>query len=167
MATTVMNIRMDSELKKQFEAFCADMGLSVTGTKGILSERFTDGLPDDPVRICRTPYPAEYGVPFELFPVQETRTVPGAVPMDDFVRTVPGIPHTQFFIGANHFAAWDLIRAIEEDRLPVSNIYNARKTLEMIYGIYASHLKAGARVEFPLRNREHPLESEPGEESSR
>ena len=30
MATTVMNIRMDSELKKQFEAFCADMGLSVT-----------------------------------------------------------------------------------------------------------------------------------------
>ena len=66
--------------------------------------------------------------------------------MDDFVRTVPGIPHTQFFIGANHFAAWDLIRAIEEDRLPVSNIYNARKTLEMIYGIYASHLKAGARV---------------------
>ena len=144
-----------------------NMGLSVTGTKGILSERFTDGLPDDPVRICRTPYPAEYGVPFELFPVQETRTVPGAVPMDDFVRTVPGIPHTQFFIGANHFAAWDLIRAIEEDRLPVSNIYNARRTLEMIYGIYASHLKAGARVEFPLRNRKHPLESEPGEESSR
>ena len=37
----------------------------------------------------------------------------------------------------------------------------------MIYGIYASHLKAGARVEFPLRNRKHPLESEPGEESSR
>ena len=30
MANTNINIRMDSELKKQFEAFCADIGMSMT-----------------------------------------------------------------------------------------------------------------------------------------
>lgn len=30
MAQTNVNIRMDAELKKQFEAFCADIGMSMT-----------------------------------------------------------------------------------------------------------------------------------------
>ena len=30
MAQTSVNIRMDAELKRQFEAFCADMGMSMT-----------------------------------------------------------------------------------------------------------------------------------------
>ena len=30
MAQTNINIRMDTELKKQFEAFCADVGMSMT-----------------------------------------------------------------------------------------------------------------------------------------
>lgn len=30
MAQTNINIRMDSELKKQFEAFCSDIGMSMT-----------------------------------------------------------------------------------------------------------------------------------------
>ena len=29
MANTNINIRMDADLKRQFEAFCADMGLSL------------------------------------------------------------------------------------------------------------------------------------------
>jgi len=48
------------------------------------------------------------------------------------------------------------MRAIDEDRQPVSNVYNARLALEMIYGIYASHLSRGV-VEFPLTDRTHPL----------
>ena len=32
--------------------------------------------------------------------------------------------------------------------------------LEMIYGIYASHRKDGARVTFPLNSRKHPLSGE-------
>lgn len=28
--TTIVNIRMDSELKKQFKLFCADMGMTMT-----------------------------------------------------------------------------------------------------------------------------------------
>lgn len=30
MSQTNVNIRMDSELKKQFEAFCSDVGMSMT-----------------------------------------------------------------------------------------------------------------------------------------
>jgi len=30
MAQTSINIRMDAELKKQFEAFCTDVGMSMT-----------------------------------------------------------------------------------------------------------------------------------------
>ena len=30
MAQTNINIRMDADLKKQFEAFCEDMGMSMT-----------------------------------------------------------------------------------------------------------------------------------------
>jgi DNA-damage-inducible protein J len=30
VANTSINIRMDADLKKQFEAFCADMGMSMT-----------------------------------------------------------------------------------------------------------------------------------------
>lgn len=30
MAQTSVNIRMDADLKRQFEAFCSDMGMSMT-----------------------------------------------------------------------------------------------------------------------------------------
>ena len=30
MANTSINIRMDADLKRQFEAFCADMGMTMT-----------------------------------------------------------------------------------------------------------------------------------------
>ena len=34
MANTSINIRMDAELKRQFEAFCADMGFRTGNTFG-------------------------------------------------------------------------------------------------------------------------------------
>lgn len=61
------------------------------------------------------------------------------------------------FLESNRYAAWDLICSIEENRLPISNIYNARTVVEMIYGIYASHL-SGRVMHFPLSNRKFPLE---------
>ncbi|MBO5959691.1 MAG: hypothetical protein J6Q65_06175, partial [Lentisphaeria bacterium] len=137
------------------------MALSIRGTDGILTERFTDILPDFPVLYANTRYPAELGAVFEEFPAPETRIIPGEDPSYlEFVKTVPGVCHTDFMIRGYHYAAWDLMCALDEHRQPVSNIYNARKTLEMIYGIYASHLKDGARVTFPLQNRKHPLAGE-------
>jgi predicted dehydrogenase len=50
----------------------------------------------------------------------------------------------------------DLIDAIEKDRAPLDSIHDGRAALEMILGVYASHL-AERLVELPLKNRRHPL----------
>ena len=39
MANTNINIRMDADLKRQFEAFCADMGMTMTTASMFLRVR--------------------------------------------------------------------------------------------------------------------------------
>ena len=39
MATTNVNIRMDSELKKQFSTFCEDMGMNMTTAFNIFAKK--------------------------------------------------------------------------------------------------------------------------------
>ena len=50
MATSNINIRMDSELKRQFEAFCSDMGMSMTTAFNIFAKKTV----------------REYRIPFEI-----------------------------------------------------------------------------------------------------
>ena len=50
MANTNINIRMDSNLKRQFEAFCADMGMSMTTAFNIFAKKAV----------------REYRIPFEI-----------------------------------------------------------------------------------------------------
>lgn len=50
MASTNVNIRMDSDLKKQFEAFCSDMGMSMTTAFNIFAKKAV----------------REYRIPFEI-----------------------------------------------------------------------------------------------------
>lgn len=60
MASTNINIRMDSNLKNQFEAFCADMGMSMTTAFNIFAKKAV----------------REYRIPFEIgaeIPNKETR----------------------------------------------------------------------------------------------
>ena len=59
--------------------------------------------------------------------------------------------------GGNRAAVLDLIEAIEQDRQPKSNVYDARAATEMIIGVFESH-RLGKPVKFPLANRRHPLE---------
>ncbi len=47
--------------------------------------------------------------------------------------------------------------AIEEDREPECSAYEARATIEMIAGVFASHL-AGKPVTLPLKERGNPLQ---------
>jgi hypothetical protein len=59
---------------------------------------------------------------------------------------------------ASHFVAGrDLIRAIRENRQPLCSAADGRQTVEMITAVFASHIKGGARVAFPLKERENPL----------
>lgn len=50
MANTNVNIRMDADLKRQFEAFCADMGMTMTTAFNIFAKKAV----------------REYRIPFEI-----------------------------------------------------------------------------------------------------
>jgi predicted dehydrogenase len=52
----------------------------------------------------------------------------------------------------------DLLEAIEQKRDPVCSARDGRWTVEMVLSLYQSQ-KSGARVEFPLKDRRHPLET--------
>ncbi len=56
----------------------------------------------------------------------------------------------------NLAAVKDLIEAVEKDRLPLANLHAARTGLEMIVGVFESHLQ-NKPVGFPLANRQDPL----------
>lgn len=56
----------------------------------------------------------------------------------------------------NVAAVKDLIQAIEQSRQPLANVYEARKTVEMIAAVFESH-RLGRAVDIPLHNRENPL----------
>jgi predicted dehydrogenase len=59
--------------------------------------------------------------------------------------------------GGNILACLDLLAAIEDDRLPECNVYEARMTVEMIAAVFESH-RVGGPVTLPLNNRRNPLE---------
>lgn len=50
----------------------------------------------------------------------------------------------------------DLMEAVEKDRQPKGSIYDGRAALEMILAVYESQ-RLRAAVDFPLKNRRHPL----------
>ena len=55
MAQTNVNIRMDAELKRQFEAFCADVGMSMTTAFCVFAKKA--------VRENRIPFEIDRDVP--------------------------------------------------------------------------------------------------------
>jgi predicted dehydrogenase len=59
-------------------------------------------------------------------------------------------------VAGNVAACRDLISAIEEDRLPECNQFEARTTVEMIAGVFESQ-RVGGPVQIPLKNRKNPL----------
>lgn len=56
----------------------------------------------------------------------------------------------------NVLAVEDLIESLATDRQPKANMYEARKTVEMIASVFESH-RLGRAVEIPLENRKNPL----------
>ena len=56
----------------------------------------------------------------------------------------------------NVAACVDLLAAIQEDRLPECNMFEARTTVEMIAGVFESH-RQSVPVTIPLKQRKNPL----------
>ncbi len=130
------------------------MGIAVTGTEGTLTLRFDDRN-DAVLKISRMSSPPDADALYEEVEVVDKHSIPGAEPLDYSLRKKYA-PPASIFLTSNRNAVWDLMGAIDKDRLPVSNMYNARLVLEMIYGIYASQVNR-KMIEFPLTDRNHPL----------
>ncbi|MBN1829951.1 MAG: Gfo/Idh/MocA family oxidoreductase [Deltaproteobacteria bacterium] len=128
------------------------MGITVVGTTGTLSVRY-DHKRD--LRLSRSKLPMEDEAHYEVIPLKEDRILPPDIEPIDYENYGHGTGN-YYFGDNNRFAALDLMSAIDEDRQPVSSIYDAKVALEMIYGVYASSLARKA-VTFPLEDRKHPL----------
>ncbi len=133
------------------------MGICVIGSKGMLSHRFSDSdRAPQPLRFSNAPAAPAHESISETIALHEDRVIPNAQPLDYSLLGTEDIPPGPIFIEAGRYGVWDLMQSIQEDRQPIANIYDARVALEMIYGVYASHL-AKTPIYFPLTDRRHPL----------
>ena len=76
MASTNINIRMDTDLKMQFEAFCADMGMTMTTAFNVFAKKAV----------------REYRIPFEI-----SGEVPNAVTREAIEDVENGIGMSRAF----------------------------------------------------------------------
>ena len=131
------------------------LGITVCGSKGILTIRYTGNRE---LRICRDfPVPIEDHSDFQIVPLPEEPSIPGAVPLNYAelgIRT--DLYYHLYFAENNRRAAWNLLQAIEGKETLTAGIESALVSLEMITGAYQSALKH-APVTFPLQDRRHPL----------
>lgn len=117
-------------------------GLRIFGTKGVLELHDTGYLPDVRFLSDSSWSPGRTGKKW---------TPISSAGLDKPEPIKDGGLHA-----GNVAAVKDLIAAIEEDRRPVSNIYEARIATEMIVAVFESH-RVGGPVTFPLTNRKNPL----------
>jgi predicted dehydrogenase len=112
-------------------------GLDIFGSKGIVSIRQD---PNPRVSLLREPSwtPLENGAAWEALPDAPT------VEMKN--------PELERYASILD----DLLASIGTDRLPRVSLQDGRASLEMIQAVYEAHIRS-ARVEFPLKERTHPL----------
>jgi predicted dehydrogenase len=121
----------------------AGFGLQLIGTKGIIDFRIDSTpiahlVPGNPFQPAKDPRP--------WIPI--TTAGPGAPEPIATLKTDV----------SNHLLPGrDLIAAIRENRQPLCSAADARQTIEMITAVFASHIKGGASVSFPLAQKENPL----------
>lgn len=139
------------ESRKNLASCGLRMGVTVAGTEGMLAVRYDDKRE---LRLCRSSLPPEDDTRFETVGLPPEPEIPGAEPLDP-----AKIGFMPYFAVNNRRAAWDLLRAVEENREPAASARDAQMVLEMIQGAYASQLAGGRAMAIPLTQRKHPLEA--------
>lgn len=124
------------------------MGITLVGSEATLAVRYDQ---ERLLRVRRSNRPGEEGGEYEVIPTPPPPDPPGAAPL----YATQGM--AGYFAQGNRNAALDLMAAIEEGREPLASGRDARWSLEMIHGVYASHLARRA-IDLPLTDRSHPLE---------
>lgn len=119
------------------------LGLQIFGTKGIMSASHNSHK----VHMYGAPFwRPDISAPVRDVPAKIIEALP-----EDQRRTL-----RDFRRVANAEIVRDVLQAREEGRQSVSSGHDGRWAMEMIHGVYESHLQ-GRRVELPLTNRENPL----------
>ena len=134
------------------------LGITVCGSKGILTIRYTGNRA---LRICRDfPVPMEDRSDFQEVPLPEEPEIPGSVKLEyEKLGINPKVYYHLYFAENNRRAAWNLLQSIEGKETLTAGIDSALVSLEMITGAYQSALKH-TPVSFPLQDRRHPLAKE-------
>lgn len=120
----------------------ANFGIQLIGNKGLIDCRidvhpFAHLVPGNPFQPTKEPRP---WIPISSAGVGEPE------PIADLGRLV-----------SNHtLGARDLIAAMKENRPTLCSAEDGRVIVEMISAVFASHAANGARIPFPLVDREHP-----------
>ncbi|MCS7238915.1 MAG: Gfo/Idh/MocA family oxidoreductase [Thermoguttaceae bacterium] len=118
-------------------------GISIYGSKGIVQLFNTGQLP-------------------EVFFLPDSSWSPGRskkqwIPISSNGLGKPETIDDPALHGGNVLAIQDLMAAVEEDRQPQANMYEARWSIEMVMAVFESQ-RLGKPVTFPLATRENPLE---------
>jgi len=116
-------------------------GLTIRGSKGLL-ETYTGSVPDVHLLEDSAWSPGRTGSKWMSV---STAGVGKPEPLEK------GRAHQ-----GNIWTCEDLFRAIEDDRDPISSVYEARGATEMIVAAFEAH-RQGGPVKLPLENRENPL----------
>ncbi|MCE9606422.1 MAG: Gfo/Idh/MocA family oxidoreductase [Planctomycetia bacterium] len=121
----------------------AGFGLQIIGTEGIVDMRIDQEplasfLAGNPLRPSKEP---------RQWTTISSAGIGAPEPLDGIAKQV-----------MNHVVGGkDLIAAIAENRKPLCDMYEARTIVEMIAAVFESHVRGGARVTFPLAQRDNPL----------
>jgi predicted dehydrogenase len=119
-------------------------GLTLVGSAGVISLRYGDFDRRTALRISKSAsVPEEADAFVEIDPPFEP-VVPGSAYLESVHMPTRG----------NRLAVWDLLTA----QHPAATGEDGRWTIEMMHGIYASHL-ARQRLNLPLIDRRHPFAS--------
>ena len=122
----------------------AGFGLQVIGTKGVLDFR----IDRQPLAHFRA------GNPFQ----PNTASASPWIPVSSLGIGQPEpIPNLAARLSSHVIAGEDLLAAIDQARAPICDGHQGRTTVEMACAILASHQAGGARIAWPLANRENPL----------
>lgn len=120
------------------------MSLTLIGTNGTLSLTFGGAAT---LKKCNSAAGYGDGADWELVNIKPGPPIPGQGDNDDDAMIPRG----------NTLAVWDIMQKAENGGQPVSSGRDARAALEMILGVYKSHLE-GRRIKFPISGK-HPLDS--------
>ncbi len=119
------------------------MGLQIFGSEGIMA--VYDG--SQQVRIYEAPF------------WRPDRTAPIRNVSEEALANLPSEQNRNSKdrqMVANEAIVREILTAKEEGRRPYNSGHDGRWAMEMIHGVYASHLQ-GRKVELPLASRYHPL----------